>query len=474
MNRPRGPSGSTANSAWVTLGVVSTLTLATVPGVARAHQVAGSRFDAPLPLPLLFVGAGATVALTAGWLAVTERSPAPDDDRHLWMIPGPVARPVRGVAAAVFLFGVLAALGLGVVGRQVAAENFATVFTWAVWFRGVALIALLVGSPWPTLSPWRTVYRGLVRLEGDRVAVLGAYPDRLGSWPAVVGFVLLLGVVETLTVVPRSPRLTTVLVAAYALLMVAGATLYGPEWLRRADPLAVFYRLFGRVAPIVASRTDDGGWRLAVRSPWRGALAPVGNRALVVFVVATVYTVSFDGFTNTRPFQTLLFGVRRGLGTGALTSVLLYGFGLVGFVAAFVGCCRLAERLGAPERPDPWAAVRGFAPTVLPIAAAYEVAHNYPYVLGQLGRLVSVAAAPQGVGIEPVDPLAGLPLPAFWGSQVVLIVGGHVVAVVAAHYVAVKRYDTVADARRAHLPLVALMIGYTVLSLWIVSRPVVA
>ncbi|EMA49977.1 hypothetical protein C451_18023 [Halococcus thailandensis JCM 13552] len=46
--------------------------------------------------------------------------------------------------------------------------------------------------------------------------------------------------------------------------------------------------------------------------------------------------------------------------------------------------------------------------------------------------------------------------------------------VVAAHAVSVGRYETLSRARRAHLPLVALMVGYTVLSLWIISRPVVS
>jgi hypothetical protein len=75
-------------------------------------------------------------------------------------------------------------------------------------------------------------------------------------------------------------------------------------------------------------------------------------------------------------------------------------------------------------------------------------------------------------GDATVALLGWLPLPAFWGTQVVLVVAGHVVAVAAAHRVAVTRYGD--DALRAHLPLVALMVGYTVLSLWIVSRPVVA
>jgi hypothetical protein len=76
--------------------------------------------------------------------------------------------------------------------------------------------------------------------------------------------------------------------------------------------------------------------------------------------------------------------------------------------------------------------------------------------------------------VEPVTLLDWLTLPVFWGSQVVLIVAGHVIAIVAAHAVAVERYGTLSEAQRVHLPLVALMVGYTVLSLWIISRPVVS
>ncbi|MFB6244275.1 MAG: hypothetical protein ABEH80_09255, partial [Halobaculum sp.] len=115
---------------------------------------------------------------------------------------------------------------------------------------------------------------------------------------------------------------------------------------------------------------------------------------------------------------------------------------------------------------------RAFAPTVLPIAAAYEVAHNYTYVVGSLGRLVGIALEPVA-SVPPLDPLGWLSIPAFWASQVALIVGGHVVAVVAAHRVAVDRFPSLSAARRGHLPLVVLMVGYTVLSLWIVSQPVV-
>jgi hypothetical protein len=184
--------------------------------------------------------------------------------------------------------------------------------------------------------------------------------------------------------------------------------------------------------------------------------------------------VSFDGFTSTLAYQAALFAVRDALGTGVWTGVGLYLGGCCGFVALFALVTAASERLGAGDAgAGDWVAgAKRFAPTVLPIAAAYEVAHNYTYVFGSLGDLPAVAAGAVGVEGGAVDPLGWLSLPAFWASQVSLVVIGHVVAVVAAHRVAVARYgDT---ARRGHLPLVALMVGYTVLSLWIVSRPVLA
>lgn len=447
------------------LVLATVATLALVPGVARAHDVTASRFDAPLPLSLLLAGAAGAVAVTALVLALGEGPPG--GSRRVATLPPRAVRAGRALAGAVFLAGVVSAVVVGLRGPTSAAESFATVFVWPVWFRGVALLAVLLGNPWPTLSPWRAAYRGLCRLEGGTVRVLGPPPAWLGAWPALVSFLLLVGVVENLTVLPRSPPLTAAVVAAYGVWTVGGATLFGPSWLDRADPLGLLYRLFSRVAPVETERTA-AGVAVAVRPPWRGATRPVAGPAVVATVVAAVYTVTFDGFTETRRYRDVLFAVRDALGTGPPTSVPLYLLGLVAFLGALLAAVRLGDALGAPDAPRVGPA-RAFAPTVLPIAAAYDVAHNYPYVVRSTARLANLVA-----GVGPVDPLAALSLGTYWGSQVGLIVLGHLVAVVAADRVARERYPTRAAARRGHAPLVALMVAYTVLSLWVVSRPVVA
>ncbi|MFC4553170.1 MULTISPECIES: hypothetical protein [Halorussus] len=486
----------------VALGVLS------LAGVASAHDVTATRFEAPIPLPLLFGGAGATVALTALFLARSESEGATDarstgaDDTRRVSVPESAATVGRTLLRVGFLAAFAGALFVGLTGTRTYTENAAIVFVWALWLKGLAVLAVLVGDPWSTLSPWRTLYDALARLEGEAIR-LRAYPDWLGEWPALVGFLAVVGVLENLTWVPRSPRWTAILLAGYAAAMVVGAVVFGREWLRRADFFAVLYRLFGRVAPVTWERTAPAGpdreaagsgtsIRLTVelRPPWRACRRPV-SLPVAAFVVAAVYTVSFDGFANTPEYQSLLFGVRDATGLGPAVSLALYLVGYVGFLAAFAGVAGVTARTAGGhvrfgdvddpnvvERAADWrGAARNLAPTLLPIAVAYELAHNAAFVLTRFGALVGLLGGPE------LAPLSWLSLPAFWATQVALIVAGHVVAVVAAHgVVAGEPVETGRATLPAmepgagvrHAPLTVLMVGYTVLSLWIISRPVVA
>ncbi|WP_135304043.1 hypothetical protein [Haloarcula amylovorans] len=445
------------------------LTVLAFSGVASAHGAVGGGIEAPIPLRLLYAGAGGTVAVTAGWLAVGERTGKTEAGAPSFRIPFWFAQALRNVGRTLGLCAFVAVLLWGVVGQQIQSENVATVLFWPVWLKGLGLVAAVAGSPWRLLSPWRTVYLGLARLEGEPPAVFGAYPERLGEWPAVVGFALLVGITENLTLLPRSPRLTAALVAAYALVMIVGALACGPTWLYRADALSVLYRLLGRVAPLSVS-AEDHGYRLSLRAPWQACTRPVADTSTAAFVVLVLYTVSFDGLTNTRAFREVLASMPTDLGpTPAGVALYLVGFAL--FLGSYWVAVALVDRLGDGETTT-HTATRGtaivFAASLLPIAAAYEVAHTYPFVLRNLGVLTELATG----GVLAPNPVAGVPLSVFWGSQVLLVVAGHLVAVVAAHTVAIESYGR-RGGRRAHVPLVVVMVGYTVLSLWIISQPVV-
>lgn len=453
--------------------VAATAGLLAASSVAAAHPGLGSKFDAPLPLPLLFGGAALTVAATAGYLAAADREVSVDD-RPLARIDPGLANLLRTFGRVGFLLLFAVVLLEGAFGRQAQLENLATVVVWPLWLKGVAVLSILAGSPWRVLSPWRSLYRGLCRLEGGRIA-LRAYS--LGSWPALAG-VLVLGFVENLTVVPREPLPTTALLAGYALLMLLGGVAFGPTWFDRADALSVLYRLLGRVRVLDARRTPAGGYDFRLRPPWRGALDPVPVPEVGV-VVAAVFTVSFDGFRETPEFGTVAAVARGVFGPGLAAALPVYAAGFALFLAAFAAAAWATA--GLLDR-SPRETARRLAPTVLPIAATYELAHNVDYLLLNAGRAVELLAARAGTPVA-LDPAAWLSLPAYWGLQVTLVVLGHVIAVVAAHAVLARyggtdcagRADRVERAvGRAHLPLTLLMVAYTLVSLWTVSRPVVA
>jgi hypothetical protein len=60
-----------------------------------------------------------------------------------------------------------------------------------------------------------------------------------------------------------------------------------------------------------------------------------------------------------------------------------------------------------------------------------------------------------------------------WYAAVTSIVAGHALAVFLAHAMALRLYRDPGPALRSQLPMLALMVAYTMSSLWILSQPIV-
>jgi len=127
-----------------------------------------------------------------------------------------------------------------------------------------------------------------------------------------------------------------------------------------------------------------------------------------------------------------------------------------------------------------WGAVAGsFAFTLVPISIGYQVAHYSPFLLLQGQALIPLSSDPFGFGWDLWGTRAyqlniGLATAkAAWFIGVGAIVLGHILAVFLAHLLALRLAGEPARALRSQYPLVALMVFYTVLSLWIISQPIV-
>jgi hypothetical protein len=122
---------------------------------------------------------------------------------------------------------------------------------------------------------------------------------------------------------------------------------------------------------------------------------------------------------------------------------------------------------------------RWFVLTLLPITIAYHIAHYLPFFLvaGQL--IIPLASDPLGVGWDLFGTslyrldVAIMDAALIWYAAVTAIVAGHVLGVYLAHVTALQAFADRRLALRSQYPMLALMVSYTMLSLWILAQPVV-
>ncbi len=438
-----------------------------------AHA-APSSYRFPLPIWLYVLAGGAAVLLSApaAALAITE-SP-----RRAWL-GRDIYRRVRGLGPLVTGLGTLLiveALFAGLFATTDQShefiENPVTVLTWVDFWVGLGLAAWLVGNVYERVAPLNAAARAVDRALARRGVEPLAYPARLGQWPAVA-LLLVWSWMELIWAQAKDPQTLALLLLAYMAVTLLGAAVYGAEtWLGNVELFSVFSRTLSRFSPLELRPFVPEEW--AVREERSVRLRPYGaglhtdpplangGAALVLTALATVV---FDGWSQTDRFATLQewFWLRWSFLAEHVD--VLQTLSMLAVVVLFVGAYLAVTRAQA----------RALATTLIPIAAVYFAAHYFSYLLiaGQatLGVIVDPLGRswnPFGWGEYSIDTRI-VSAGAVWALQILLIVCGHVAAVFAAHRLAL-RGSTRGRALVAQLPLVALMVGYTVAGLWVLAQ----
>jgi hypothetical protein len=479
---------------------------------AFAHGF-GPTYDIPIPLWLYLYGAAAAVVLAFLPLALfprKERDAAYQYPRFDLFGVGPLRRlltsrlllsGLRLLSVGLFFVVVIAGLG----GLQ-SGFNIAPTFVWVTWWVGFGFFSALVGNLWPLVNPWRVLFdwtEGLARRLGfgDGLELDEPYLEALGIWPAV-GLYLVFVWFENVFAGSYGPRNIALFALAYSLITIYGMAFFGKEsWLRHGEAFSVFFGLLGRFAPTEVSVKDrkvckdcdgcgDGPGRrvscyecfrraapeereLNLRPPAVGLGLP--EKALpggAAFVIVVLAGVTFDGLLETPLWLEI---VRLTPATQTLGVVLLPLL----FFGIYLGFVELSRVLGGGGETGFEQFAAAYAFSLVPIAIAYQMAHYYTYLLIQGQMIVPLISDPFGwgwnlFGSAGFEPRYGVVGAAFvWYSQVALIVAGHVIAVYLAHSISLRLLRDPGRALKSQLPMLVLMVLYTITSLWILAQPIV-
>jgi hypothetical protein len=494
------------------------LALLVAAGSASAHGLI-ERYSLPIPLWLYLAGAGAAVVLSFVVIVPALRRPMAVDAYPRWdVLRHPAGRllahpavleALRCVGVVLLVLAVVA----GLIGRQSPFHNITPVLVWVIFWVGMSFVSALVGDVWALLNPWRTL--------GPRGDARRVWPAWLGVWPAVL-LLLAFSWMELVWTGRDRPRNLALAIVVYSGLTCLGMAVFGREaWLRGGEVFSVVFGVLARFAPseirvidpCVCHACSTGACgqgragcvnclecferaapkarQVNLRPPAVGLL--VGGPAapsLVALVVLLLAIVSFDGFSETPAWTAVEAVTVPGpavpptLDHAPRWPILTLGLGLAPlvFLGLYAATAWLMARAGAGPRGADLgggSVARWFVLTLLPIAIAYHVAHYLPFFLvaGQL--IIPLASDPLGVGWDLFGTslyrldVAIMDAALIWYAAVAAVVAGHVLAVYLAHLTALQAFVDRRLALRSQYPMLALMVGYTMLSLWILAQPVV-
>ena len=440
-----------------------------------------------LPIPEWLFGWAAAMVLVVSFVALAVLWPEPKLQRERWRpLPGALgrllgSRPLEIACGAigVFLLGVVIYTGLE--GTQSSSANFAPTFVYVVFWLALVPASVLFGDVFRAFNPWRAIGRsvGWVASKAARGALPAplTYPERLGHWPAAAG-IFAFAVMELVSSSGDQPDTIAIATLVYSALTFVAMALYGVDtWSSRGEAYSVYFNLFSRLSPI-ETRDRIVGLRL----PLSGLAALKAGAGTVPLLAVMIGSVTFDGaseaplWTGIAPdiselFQDIGLSPQHALEltflVGLTAAVLLvYGFYMLGVVGArSVGGGFTTERLA-----------RAFVHTLVPIALAYVAAHYFTLLLFQGQAVEFLASDPLGEGSDlfgTADSQIDYTLigaNATWYWQVGFVVAGHVAALTLAHDRALALYDDAKLAVRSQYWMLAVMVGFTSLALWLLSQ----
>jgi len=473
---------------WRRPGAWLTSILVVVSPPASAHGF-GLRYDLPLPLMLWIIGAASTVLLSFLLVAIAVRlNPHMQAPVQLNLLRWQMGRVVTGqtirFGARLLAVGALIVIVVaGIIGDQTPTRNLAPTAIWIAWWVGVAYLSAFIGNVWSVINPWAALFEWYEQALPIQSAWRGArigWPKHLGVWPATALFIVFAWV-ELVWDGRSIPSQLARLAIGFSVLTWIGMYLFGRNtWLRHGDPFALAFSVLARFAP--TEMHVERRWIL--RPPGTGLLDTKNvTPSLVVFVLVMLSTVTFDGLMATPLWQRIENTLYEGLpALGNSRLAIINTLGLLSFCAIFIAVYRAVATLVASASQKSMtvdAASRAFVLTLVPIAIAYLVAHYSSYFLIQGQLLIRLASDPFGFewnifGSAHFRPNIGIVGARFtWYTSLFAIVVGHVIAVSLAHIIALRNIADPRAAMRSQIPMLVLMVGYTMVSLWIIAQPIV-
>lgn len=451
------------------------------------------KYDLPLPINYFLWGAALTVAFTyVIALVFLKISP------HRISLNGAPTKIIihenKGLEIVFQLLKIFIGVMVWVIatiaftGPKNPLMNLASHILWVNWWIGMPILFALFGNKLNQLNPIDPIYDWITSAVPKKLHFDIRYPNWLGCWPATT---LLLTWAWIEVVYPNAaiPKYIGGFILAWmifcvCLMLVLGKTCFN----QNINFFKIYFSYFGYMSVFQFCNQIPSQYELKI--PFKGLLKVknINTPGSTGFVVAMLASVLFDGLHGANIwiyFEHFLTGYLPSLVDinkyvpGALGILLVWAV----LYSIYMLICQITKMLANMYCSDAKFTLKDialtFSPSLIPIAFAYFIAHNFSSWMIQGQNFIPLISDPYNFGWNLLGTATYLPdislvdAKTIWYVAIFSIVLGHVVSIVISHIRALALFKDNRLANWVALPLNIVMIIFTVISLLILAEPLV-
>ena len=465
----------------IIIGLLFLLPLAMFPKSTFAHAF-GQLYTLPIPVWLYLYGGGAAILVSFVLIGFfvgqdyKKSSPSTFNISKLPFISLLTSNNTKFFLKVLSLLIFVLTIAAGYIGNHTATDNFSTLFVWIVFWLGFTYLTALFGNLWSIFNPWKIIVELFESLQGIEIKGLIYYPKSLGYCPALIFYYIFIWLELLSNGLGVRPAYLSTLILAYTFLNFSGVILLGKDvWFKYCEFFSVFFRLVSRLSPI---EIKDG--HLVLRPPFVKLLSgEAENFSLLLFILFMLSSTAFDGFratTTWRKLDVMISSIAVSSGSYQISQSILLALSPLFFLILYLYAIISIKTIIKTDL-SLWSLALKFAFSLIPIALAYNVAHYYTLLLVQGQSMIPVLSDPFGRGWNLFNTASYVPnigvagANFIWHSQVAAIIIGHVAAVYICHIISLRIFPSHRSAVLSQIPMLVLMIVYTITGLWILSQP---
>lgn len=393
---------------------------------------------------------------------------------------------------SVFLFIII--ILAGYIGDSNPIYNISPTFVWVIWWVGIAYTSAFLGNIWSLLNPWKIIFTWIELLflkfsNRKTPAPLFQYPHKIGVWPSFFLF-LIFAWIENVYHDAVIPLRISQLIVIYSMITWGGMILFGKNtWLRYGETFTIVFGFFAKFAPI-QSRVSKKSTKNTITKSKQINLKEIylcifGSELLnikkisiseTLLVILLLATVTFDGFTGTLIWINFQNYITQFIPNIMLINTIGLLFSVLIFIGVYFYICVLMM-LASGNNLKTTDIAKSFIYTLIPIALAYHIAHFLLFLLIQGQLIFALISDPFGFNwnlFGTTNYKINFMLVSsnfYWITSVISILIGHIIAVFLSHTIALRLIKSHKYAIRSQYPMLILMVGYTIASLWIITQP---